>query len=53
MNKNLAELTETAENAMTGEENNLRWEGGMGGKGWIDVARLSDRFFLEKAFIPT
>lgn len=37
----------------TGDENILRWEGGMADKGWIDVTRLSDCFFLEKAFIPT
>lgn len=37
----------------TGDENTLRWEGGMGGRGWIDVARLSDRFFFEKAYLPT
>lgn len=37
----------------TGDENTLRWEGGMGGRGWIDVTRISDNFFLEKASIPT
>ena len=37
----------------TGDENTLRWEGGMGGRGWIDVTRISDNFFFEKASIPT
>lgn len=31
----------------------LRWEGGMGGRGWVEVTRLSDCFFFEKAAIPT
>jgi len=32
----------------------LRWEGGYaGGNGYVNVTRLSDCFFLEKAYLPT
>lgn len=37
----------------TGNADILRWEGGMGGRGWVEVTRLSDCFFFERAAIPT
>ena len=38
----------------TGDENSLRWEGGyMGRRGWVDVTRLTDCFYLEEAYLPT
>lgn len=38
----------------TDDENVLRWEGGyMGGRGWVNVTRLSEYFFLEEAYLPT
>lgn len=38
----------------TGDENVLRWEGGDASyRGWINVTRMSDCFFLEEACLPT
>lgn len=37
----------------TDDENVLRWEGGYAGRGWVDVTRMSDCFYLEEAYLPT
>lgn len=38
----------------TDEKNRLRWERDMLGRvSWVEATRLSDVFFLERAFLPT
>ena len=37
----------------TGDEDVLRWEGDSVWKGWVNVTRMSDCFFLEEACLPT
>lgn len=37
----------------TDDESVLRWEGDSVWKGWVNVTRMSDCFFLEEANLPT